>query len=1000
MKHAIYIALIALISIQICHAQDSPQWQLPHGAKMRLGKGNLYDFDYSPDGTKIAIATSIGIWIYDAQTGEELKLISDADSEITKIAYSLDGNTILSDIDKSSLCLWDAETGEKIRWYWGHSHPQITALTFSPDGKTFASGGIGSSVRIWEIATGRQLHRLSGPGSAVTSIAYSPDGQIIATSGGRDEWIRLYDPYTGSNLRLLIGHNEGVSSLAFSMDGKTLASSGYDNTVRLWDVDAALTYGVANPNIQRDIIRRHTDSVYDITYSQDGRYFATASKDKNIRLWDASNLNIRYTFRSDTHYPLKIALSPDNHTLVSRNSDNTIRLRYNTDGIDGRFGWRERIITGYTDISIDTIDISPDGNTLVAEGENYTLSLWDVDTGTQQDNLVGHTSDVNSIAFSPINNNLIASGSDDGTMRLWHADTATERKTLISVVGDVESVAFSPDGSTVACAITYGEYNSQYYLRDSNIHLFDVETGTALITIAAHIAPPSASEKLEVHPTRHVRPVYAITFTPHGEALISISSDNTIRFWNTRTGAHARVIAGKTCPSGIMAFSPNGKILACDDWDDNIHLWDVQTNTLLQTLTGHTEGVSQVEFSPDATTLASSSYDGTVRVWDVNMGVILSTFAGHKGAVYSVAFNPNGSTLASGGRDGTILLWDTTVRIPSNTAVALSPTTIESPVIGEQLTLSLNIAAGQSVSGYQATVQFDPTALRFVQSDEGNYLPSTTYNIEPVIDGDTVTIAATTFEEESSDDGTLATIIFEAISIKASTISLTDVILTDSAGNTTRPRITASTDITVPMFMREDVNQDGVVNILDLSFIAANFGKIGKHAADVNADGVVNIVDLTLVAMAIGSADTAAPAISSLHPDDLPSRTTVTAWLKEARQLNLPDPNFQQGLRFLENLLQTLTSKETVLLFNYPNPFNPETWIPYHLATPSDVNISIYTSDGKLVRALKLGNQTVGIHQEHWDGKNAYGEQVASGIYFYTLRAGNYTATRKMTITK
>ncbi len=205
--------------------------------------------------------------------------------------------------------------------------------------------------------------------------------------------------------------------------------------------------------------------------------------------------------------------------------------------------------------------------------------------------------------------------------------------------------------------------------------------------------------------------------------------------------------------------------------------------------------------------------------------------------------------------------------------------------------------------------------------------------------------------------------------------------------------------------MHEDVNQDGVVNILDLSFIAVNFGKIGKHAADVNADGVVNIVDLTLVAMAIGSADTAAPAISSLHPDDLPPRATVTAWLKEARQLNLPDPNFQQGLRFLENLLQTLTPKETVLLFNYPNPFNPETWIPYHLAKDAEVTLSIHTLNGTLVRTLTLGHQPAGIYQHrsraaYWDGKNEFGEKVASGVYFYTLTTAHYAATRKMLIRK
>ena len=133
------------------------------------------------------------------------------------------------------------------------------------------------------------------------------------------------------------------------------------------------------------------------------------------------------------------------------------------------------------------------------------------------------------------------------------------------------------------------------------------------------------------------------------------------------------------------------------------------------------------------------------------------------------------------------------------------------------------------------------------------------------------------------------------------------------------------------------------------------------------------------------------------NPDSI---TTVQSWLNEARSLNLPDPTFQSGILFLENLLKSLTPKQTVLLPNYPNPFNPETWIPYQLAAPVDVGISIYTSDGKLVQQIELGHQPVGIHQIHWDGNNKLGEKVSSGIYFYTLRAGNYTATRKMSIMK
>ena len=201
-----------------------------------------------------------------------------------------------------------------------------------------------------------------------------------------------------------------------------------------------------------------------------------------------------------------------------------------------------------------------------------------------------------------------------------------------------------------------------------------------------------------------------------------------------------------------------------------------------------------------------------------------------------------------------------------------------------------------------------------------------------------------------------------------------------------------------------DVNDDGIVNIIDLTLVASNFGKTGQNAADVNGDGIVNIVDLTLVAAAFGTT-AAAPEIWSRHLEEAPTRADLEAWLRQARQMNLVDPAFQRGLLMLEQLLATLTPKETALLPNYPNPFNPETWIPYQLAEPTDVSISIYAADGRLVRTLRLGHQPVGIYESrsraaYWDGRNALGELVASGVYFYTLSTGDFTATRKMLIQK
>ena len=204
-------------------------------------------------------------------------------------------------------------------------------------------------------------------------------------------------------------------------------------------------------------------------------------------------------------------------------------------------------------------------------------------------------------------------------------------------------------------------------------------------------------------------------------------------------------------------------------------------------------------------------------------------------------------------------------------------------------------------------------------------------------------------------------------------------------------------------FATYDANQDGVVNILDLTFIAGRFGESGPNAADVNRDGVVNIQDLILVAGALGQTQ-AAP---SLHPTSLAMFTTadIQKWLAEAEGLDLTDPKLQSGLRFLAQLLAVLVPKETALLPNYPNPFNPETWIPYRLAEDAFVTLTIYDQRGRVVRSLDLGHQAAGFYEHrsqaiYWDGRNAVGERVASGLYFYTLTAGDYATTRKMLILK
>ena len=211
--------------------------------------------------------------------------------------------------------------------------------------------------------------------------------------------------------------------------------------------------------------------------------------------------------------------------------------------------------------------------------------------------------------------------------------------------------------------------------------------------------------------------------------------------------------------------------------------------------------------------------------------------------------------------------------------------------------------------------------------------------------------------------------------------------------------------IEVPAY---DVNRDGVTNILDLILVGQDFGKAKPTNArtDVNGDRKINISDIILVAQHLGelSGIAAAPSVLALRSIGLDA-AIVQAWIAQAQVKNDGSVVFQQGIANLQRLLALLTPEKTALLANYPNPFNPETWIPYQLAEPATVSLHIYAVSGALVRMLDLGHQPAGIYHQrsraaYWDGRNQLGEPVASGVYFYTLTVDGFTATRKMLIAK
>ena len=328
---------------------------------------------------------------------------------------------------------------------------------------------------------------------------------------------------------------------------------------------------------------------------------------------------------------------------------------------------------------------------------------------------------------------------------------------------------------------------------------------------------------------------------------------------------------------------------------------------------------------------------------------------------------------------------------------------------GDIFTLNIRAENIFDMAGWQFDIAFDPAILEAVDVSEGDFLKAdggATFfqsgSINNAAGKITGLSAARLSTQGVAGTGTLLQVRFKAKSTGETQLALQNF----QFGSVTGDNIPAGPHevrFTVGEGLPTgDVNRDGVISILDLILVAQQLGKRvpAGSPVDINGDGVVSILDLIRVAQGIAGSP-AAPAAGAKSVD----AATIEAWIAQARFEDDGSLAFKQGIANLENLLASLIPEETALLRNYPNPFNPETWIPYQLAESAEVTLTIYDMNGQLIRRLAVGHQAAGMYQSrsravYWDGRNQLGESVASGLYFYTLTAGEFTATRRMLILK
>ena len=633
-----------LLIIPVCCfptlAQDYTQFGLPEGAKARLGKGTIGEVRFSPDGSRLAISSTIGIWFYDPATGKALDLLPQTDStSVFLFAYSPDGTTIARAINNSSVGFWDVTTKQQIGTLTKYGR-KITAIAYAPDGTRIVSGNSDGAVRVWDTTTLQRIGTLGGHYTGgVTAVAYAPDGTTIATGGGwggwgnnKDRTVQLWDAFTGKRKAKLAGHTERITAIVYSPDGKTIATASRDSTVRLWHADTGKykatlkhTQGVnAALPWSRDV-----NAINAIVYSPDGTTIATGTRNGKVLLWDTGTRRLKTEF---TARVASIAYSPDSTTIATVSSDGTAALW------DGQTGKRRATITEHNRIT--PLAYSSDGTT-IATGEPGRFGVWSTSTGKRKTTL---TVKGTPIAYSREANTFATENWND-TVQLWDAKTGKRKRTLkhTNVIHllltdreyDISSVVFSSDGDTV---VTVGEY---YTHDEGTIYLWHVRTGKRKVIYEGM----SYSSR--------------VAFSPDGRTIVSADIGGKIRLWNPVTGELEGTITTKHT-GGIrsLVYAPDGRTIATSGRSDKIiRLWDVTTRKNNMTLTGHSGEVTAIAYSPDGGTIATGSADHTIRLWDADTGKHETTFTGWT-TVTSLIYSPDGRTLASGSRDRTVLLWE------------------------------------------------------------------------------------------------------------------------------------------------------------------------------------------------------------------------------------------------------------------------------------------------------------------------------------------------------
>ena len=590
--------------------------------------------------------------IWDAKTGQPLRVLQGHQGEILSAVFSADGRRVLTASLDRTAGIWDSETGQLITQLRGHS-AGLEAAAFSPDGQRVVTASEDASARLWSAETGQPIVALTGHPGVVRHALFSPNGQRIVTVS-TDATARLWDASSGQLLHELTGHGGQILHARFSRDGRRLVTSSVDNTARVWDVETGrrlVETGKSGENVvsadlspdgQRLVTASlngtaeiwsaqdgaslaklvgHSEGLSEARFTPDGHTIVTASYDGSLRLWDADSAMLNHELRGHGAGVTLATFSPDAQLVLSASLDHTVRL------------WRAngarslRVIRAHSQL-IRSMALRSDGRRVVTASADRTARIWDVDSGQRLCELAGHQDSLSHVLFSS-DGHRVATASADQTVRIWDADSCQLRAELKGHSDDVLSIDFSPDGQILGSASV-----------DRSARIWNAQSGQLLTVLSGH------REAVNV-----------VRFSPDGQRVATGSRDATVRIWDARSGRMLREMKRHRGIVNDLAFSPDGEIGVSAGEDRELHIWDGRSGDPLADADSLLGSIWSVTFSPRDRSFVAVGFKNTARVWSRNLALVIE-LKGHDATLHSARYSRDGLHLATTSEDGTVRMWD------------------------------------------------------------------------------------------------------------------------------------------------------------------------------------------------------------------------------------------------------------------------------------------------------------------------------------------------------